>query len=230
MARNYKLANRSPNPRHQDVPIQGKRLPMGYKWVDIQPNSKIVADIGYSPAEWAALPNKVAKIAILLKSPNVCWAASGLPRFYLPLNKDLADPPAPAVKEPVADTEAKQDIPVLKAVLAFRDGAYCQACGLIPAIHEREIVPDFQGGLEFDHIIPEGPTSVENGQLLCRRCNGYKNKRPMTISQIQKYLCEGRRGGLANKEARIRDPQDKRDAFALLIRGEVARQKERSIR
>ncbi|WP_018504883.1 HNH endonuclease [Parafrankia discariae] len=53
-------------------------------------------------------------------------------------------------------------------VLVARDGQRCQGCGYLP--------PD-PGRLEIDHVLPRalgGTDTVENFQLLCRRCNRRK--------------------------------------------------------
>ncbi|WP_242424784.1 HNH endonuclease [Frankia sp. EI5c] len=57
--------------------------------------------------------------------------------------------------------------PDVKAAVWQRDGAACTQC------HATEY-------LEFDHVIPHslgGATSVNNLQLLCRRCNQEKGAR-----------------------------------------------------
>lgn len=59
----------------------------------------------------------------------------------------------------------------VRAEVWRRDGGRCKECGL-----------DGSGGasLEFDHIIPisrGGADTVENLQVLCRRCNGQKSDR-----------------------------------------------------
>lgn len=63
---------------------------------------------------------------------------------------------------------ASRSIPQhIKAAVYQRDGGRCVQCGA-------------QEYVEFDHIIPHsrgGATSVDNLQVLCRRCNGEKGAR-----------------------------------------------------
>jgi flavoprotein len=56
----------------------------------------------------------------------------------------------------------------VKIAVAVRDQGRCQHCGT------------FAGPMEYDHVIPYsmgGDNSVENIQLLCRRCNAAKSNR-----------------------------------------------------
>ena len=55
-----------------------------------------------------------------------------------------------------------------KIAVAVRDEGLCQHCGTSA------------GPMQYDHVIPYsmgGDNSVENIQLLCRRCNGAKSNR-----------------------------------------------------
>jgi HNH endonuclease len=70
--------------------------------------------------------------------------------------------PAPAVRR---SRSIPQDV---KIAVAVRDQGLCQHCGTSA------------GPMEYDHVIPYsmgGDNSVENIQLLCRRCNAAKSNR-----------------------------------------------------
>jgi flavoprotein len=69
---------------------------------------------------------------------------------------------APAAKR---SRSIPQDV---KIAVAVRDEGLCQHCGTST------------GPMQYDHVIPHsmgGDNSVENIQLLCRRCNGAKSNR-----------------------------------------------------
>jgi len=69
---------------------------------------------------------------------------------------------APAAKR---SRSIPQDV---KIAVAVRDEGLCQHCGTST------------GPMQYDHVIPYsmgGDNSVENIQLLCRRCNGAKSNR-----------------------------------------------------
>jgi hypothetical protein len=66
-------------------------------------------------------------------------------------------------------TKRSRSIPQdVKIAVAVRDQGCCQHCGTSA------------GRMEYDHVIPYsmgGDNSVENIQLLCRRCNAAKSNR-----------------------------------------------------
>ena len=67
---------------------------------------------------------------------------------------------APAARSP---RSIPQDV---KIAVAVRDGGLCQHCGTS------------SGPMQYDHVVPYsmgGDNSVENIQLLCRRCNAAKS-------------------------------------------------------
>jgi flavoprotein len=74
----------------------------------------------------------------------------------------------PVATAPAA-TKRSRSIPQdVKIAVAVRDQGRCQHCGT------------FAGPMEYDHVIPYsmgGDNSVENIQLLCRRCNAAKSNR-----------------------------------------------------
>jgi hypothetical protein len=74
----------------------------------------------------------------------------------------------PGATAPAA-TKRSRSIPQdVKIAVAVRDQGCCQHCGT------------FAGPMEYDHVIPYsmgGDNSVENIQLLCRRCNAAKSNR-----------------------------------------------------
>jgi len=66
---------------------------------------------------------------------------------------------------PIGSRTIPQDV---KIAVAVRDQGCCQHCGTST------------GPMHYDHVIPYsmgGDNSVENIQLLCRRCNGAKSNR-----------------------------------------------------
>jgi hypothetical protein len=73
------------------------------------------------------------------------------------------------VATPPAAKRTRSTIPQdVKIAVAVRDQGRCQHCGT------------FAGPMEYDHVIPYslgGDNSVENIQLLCRRCNAAKSNR-----------------------------------------------------
>ena len=65
---------------------------------------------------------------------------------------------------PIGSRTIPQDV---KIAVSVRDGGKCQRCGSTK-------------DLQYDHVIPYsmgGDNSVENIQLLCRRCNAAKSNR-----------------------------------------------------
>jgi 5-methylcytosine-specific restriction endonuclease McrA len=68
-----------------------------------------------------------------------------------------------------AATKRSRSIPQdVKIAVAVRDQGLCQHCGTSA------------GPMQYDHVIPYsmgGDNSVENIQLLCRRCNAAKSNR-----------------------------------------------------
>jgi hypothetical protein len=68
-----------------------------------------------------------------------------------------------------AATKRSRSIPQdVKIAVAVRDEGLCQHCGTSA------------GPMQYDHVIPYsmgGDNSVENIQLLCRRCNAAKSNR-----------------------------------------------------
>jgi 5-methylcytosine-specific restriction endonuclease McrA len=65
---------------------------------------------------------------------------------------------------PIGSRTIPQDV---KIAVSVRDGGKCQRCGSAK-------------DLQYDHVIPYsmgGDSSVENIQLLCRRCNAAKSNR-----------------------------------------------------
>jgi len=74
----------------------------------------------------------------------------------------------PGATAPAA-TKRSRSIPQdVKIAVAVRDEGLCQHCGTST------------GPMEYDHVIPYsmgGDNSVENIQLLCRRCNAAKSNR-----------------------------------------------------
>jgi hypothetical protein len=74
----------------------------------------------------------------------------------------------PGATAPAA-TKRSRSIPQdVKIAVAVRDQGLCQHCGTSA------------GPMEYDHVIPYslgGDNSVENIQLLCRRCNASKSNR-----------------------------------------------------
>jgi hypothetical protein len=76
-----------------------------------------------------------------------------------------AIPGAPAPAATKWSRSIPQDV---KIAVAVRDQGCCQHCGT------------FAGPMQYDHVIPYsmgGDNSVENIQLLCRRCNAAKSNR-----------------------------------------------------
>jgi hypothetical protein len=74
----------------------------------------------------------------------------------------------PGATAPAA-TKRSRSIPQdVKIAVAVRDEGLCQHCGTSA------------GPMQYDHVIPYsmgGDNSVENIQLLCRRCNAAKSNR-----------------------------------------------------
>src|SRR5215208_5664505 len=98
-------------------------------------------------------------------SGNFFWGiigALGILVFGLAIVGELSGPAAPAAKR---TRSIPQDV---KIAVAVRGQGRCQHCGT------------FAGPMEYDHVIPYsvgGDNSVENIQLLCRRCNAAKSNR-----------------------------------------------------
>jgi hypothetical protein len=86
----------------------------------------------------------------------------GILVFGLAIVGAFSGPAAPAAKR---TRSIPQDV---KIAVAVRDQGLCQHCGTSA------------GPMEYDHVIPYsvgGDNSVENIQLLCRRCNAAKSNR-----------------------------------------------------
>ena len=76
--------------------------------------------------------------------------------------RELLETAAPAARR---TRSIPQDV---KIAVAVRDEGLCQHCGTSA------------GPMQYDHVIPYslgGDNSVENIQLLCRRCNAAKSNR-----------------------------------------------------
>jgi hypothetical protein len=88
--------------------------------------------------------------------------ALGILFFVLALSGAFSGATAPAAKR---SRSIPQDV---KIAVAVRDEGLCQHCGTST------------GPMQYDHMIPYsmgGDNSVENIQLLCRRCNKAKSNR-----------------------------------------------------
>ena len=86
----------------------------------------------------------------------------GILVFGLAIVGAFSGPAAPAAK---STRSIPQDV---KIAVAVRDQGRCQHCGTSA------------GPMEYDHVIPYSAgrdNSVENIQLLCRRCNAAKSNR-----------------------------------------------------
>lgn len=82
----------------------------------------------------------------------------------------VADGPVARSTEALATffEQRRQARRVVLDLLVARDGPYCQGCACLP--------PD-PGQLQIDHVLPRtlgGTDTVDNFQLLCRRCNRRK--------------------------------------------------------
>jgi 5-methylcytosine-specific restriction endonuclease McrA len=89
-------------------------------------------------------------------------------RVVLPREPDLS--PREREQRPVAGVRKAPFPPAMRAAILERAGGCCEACGRDSWWGED--IP-----LELDHIDPDGPNAVSNGQALCRNCHGVKTRR-----------------------------------------------------
>ena len=90
----------------------------------------------------------------------------------------------------------------LYAIVAARDGEYCRCCGALS--HERELILDHKDNNNSNN-------SLENLQILCRRCNYLKNPRRPVDECVS--VCESNEQTSELKVNRLKEPLFKRYVY-----------------
>lgn len=78
--------------------------------------------------------------------------------------------------------------------IQMRDGSLCRYCGV--RVNWKDKVG--KTGATYDHVDPDGPNTLENVVVACRRCNGRKRDRTPGEARMPLLPEPGRESGRAN--------------------------------
>ena len=232
---------RKHSPDFLDVHIRGRQPAKGFAWVDLSPDGTVARY--YALSSQFAQSSKYEKIALLfdilddlgisvkgnderisvpvprsgpIRDKMLALEAEAL-AFY---GAEPSEEEPKQIRKRKRETQADKDLKkALRAQMAIEE-PWCQHCGFDPPVREYGTYPAIEY-LEYDHVDPDGPTTLENGQLLCRECNGDKNRHKKGRAAARNYWRNGRRGGLVNEEIAIADPEERKAAMWKLINAKI---------
>ena len=122
----------------------------------------MLATFGAKPAD----AKRLVDAGLWLETPSG-WDFKDWGEYQPSKDRVLADRRAAAARQTVARS------PELRAAIRMRDRDKCRYCG------NKVNFSDRRGALggTYDHVIPDGPSDLENLVVCCRGCNSSKGRR-----------------------------------------------------